>query len=131
MRREGSSQKAQAIDLAIVATSSVDLFEVKTSSRTTGVYTDVGQLPIHGECIEELLGPTVKRHLVLPQARRPSRRKAFSRKPGTRVAAYEKQEPGYQFKGWRRAESRFALPHRAAPVTYESREPMSALCFHG
>lgn len=101
LRSEGSSQKAQAIDLAIVATSRVDLFEVKTSSRTTDVYTGVGQLLIHGECIEELLGLTVKRYLVVPQAPKPSHSKAFSRKAGIRVVTYEKQESGYQFKGLR------------------------------
>lgn len=101
LRSEGSSQKAQAIDLAIVATSSVDLFEVKTSSRTTDVYTGVGQLLIHGECIEDLLGLTVKRYLVVPEAPKASHSKAFSRKAGIRVVTYEKQGSGYQFKGLR------------------------------
>lgn len=101
LRSEGSSQKAQAIDLAIVSTFRVDLFEVKTSSRTTDVYTGGGQLLIHGECIEDLLGLTVKRYLVVPEAPKPSHSKAFSRKAGIRVVTYEKQGSGYQFKGLR------------------------------
>jgi hypothetical protein len=59
----------------------------------------VGELLIHGECIEDLLGPTVKRYLVVPAASKPSHSKAFSRKVGIRGVTYEKQGSGYQFKG--------------------------------
>jgi hypothetical protein len=66
-RNKGISKKAQAIDLAVVTTERVDLFEVKTSARTTDVYTGVGQLLIHGECIADLLDLPVRRYLVLPE----------------------------------------------------------------
>lgn len=99
LRSKGSSQKAQAIDLAIVATSKVDLFEVKTSARTTDVYTGVGQLVIHGECIKELLGLTVKRYLVLPGEPKVSYSRAISGKAGIKVVTYQKKGSKYQFTG--------------------------------
>lgn len=99
MRSRGSSQKAQAIDLAIVATSKVDLFEVKTSVRTTDVYTGVGQLVIHGECIGELLGLGVRRYLVLPGEPKVSHSKAISGRPDIKVVTYQKTGSNYQFTG--------------------------------
>ncbi|WP_233888723.1 hypothetical protein [Paraburkholderia flagellata] len=99
LRNKGSSQKAQAIDLAIVATSRVDLFEVKTSARTTDVYTGVGQLLIHGECIKELLGLVVKRHLVLPGEPKASHGRAISGKANITVVTYQKKGSRYQFTG--------------------------------
>lgn len=81
LRASGSSQKAQTIDLAIVA-AQVDLFEVKTSARTTDVYTGVGQLLIHGECIRELLDLPVHRHLVLPALPHASHGKHVTNKGG-------------------------------------------------
>jgi hypothetical protein len=98
LRANGQSQKAQAIDLAIVA-SQVDLYEVKTSTRTTDVYTGVGQLLIHGECIRELLDLPVRRHLVLPAAPRASHGKHVTKKAGIRIVTYEKTKAGYQFRG--------------------------------
>lgn len=99
LRSKGSSQKAQAIDLAIVATSKVDLFEVKTSVRTTDVYTGVGQLVIHGECIKELLGLAVKRYLVLPGEPKVSYSRAISGKADIKVVTYLKKGQKYQFTG--------------------------------
>lgn len=99
LRNKGSSQKAQAIDLAIVATSTVDLFEVKTSARTTDVYTGVGQLLIHGECIEELLRLTVKRYLVLPREPKVSHSRAISGRADIKVVTYQKKGSKYQFTG--------------------------------
>lgn len=99
LRSKGSSQKAQAIDLAIVATAKVDLFEVKTSARTTDMYTGVGQLVIHGECIKELLGLAVKRYLVLPGEPKASHSRAISGKADTKVVTYQKKGSKYQFTG--------------------------------
>lgn len=99
LRERGSSQKAQAIDLAVVAASKVDLFEVKTSSRTTDVYTGVGQLVIHGECIKELLGCAVKRYLVLPREPKASHSKAISGEVDIKVVTYQKKGSKYQFTG--------------------------------
>jgi hypothetical protein len=98
LRARGSSQKAQAIDLAIVG-SEVDLYEVKTSARTTDVYTGVGQLLIHGECVRELLERTVRRHLVLPSAPRASHGKHITKKGGINVVTYEKSGTEYRFLG--------------------------------
>ncbi|WP_245641686.1 hypothetical protein [Paraburkholderia bannensis] len=99
LRGGGDSQKAQAIDLAIVATSSVDLFEVKTSAWTTDVYTGVGQLLIHGECIMDELGIAVNRYLVLPEKPKASHSKAISGKPGIKVVTYQKVGSTYEFNG--------------------------------
>ena len=99
LRSKGSSQKAQAIDLAIIATSKVDLFEVKTSTRTTDVYTGVGQLVIHGECIKELLGLAVTRYLVLPGEPKASHSRAISGKAVIKVVTYQKKGSKYQFTG--------------------------------
>lgn len=98
LRADGRSQKAQAIDLAIVATQ-VDLFEVKTSARTTDVYTGVGQLLIHGECIRELLELPVRRHLVLPAPPRASHEKHVTKKGGINIVTYETAGTGYRFNG--------------------------------
>jgi hypothetical protein len=98
LRGNCSSQKAQAIDLAIVA-AQVDLYEVKTSARTTDVYTGVGQLLIHGECIRELLERPVRRHLVLPTAPRASHEKHITKKGGINIVTYEKNGGGYRFQG--------------------------------
>ncbi|MGX5652726.1 hypothetical protein ACWKW4_20920 [Hydrogenophaga borbori] len=98
LRGNGRSQKAQAIDLAIVA-AEVDLYEVKTSASTTDVYTGVGQLLIHGECIHELLERTVRRHLVLPMAPRASHKKHITKKGGINIVTYEKDGGGYHFQG--------------------------------
>lgn len=99
LRSRGSSQKAQAIDLAIVAAQQVDLFEVKTSAQTTNVYTGVGQLLIHGECIRELLELPVHRHLVLPELPRASHGKHVTGKGGIHIVTYVKDETGYTFSG--------------------------------
>lgn len=98
LRGNSSSQKAQAIDLAIVA-AEVDLYEVKTSARTTDVYTGVGQLLIHGECIRELLGRPVRRHLVLPTAPRASHERHITKKGGINIVTYEKDGGVYRFQG--------------------------------
>lgn len=98
LRSTGSSQKAQAIDLAIVAME-VDLFEVKTSVRTTDVYTGVGQLLIHGECIHDVLGLPVRRHLVLPTQPRESHCKPITQKAGINVVTFVKDGAGYRFSG--------------------------------
>ncbi|RYG36835.1 MAG: hypothetical protein EON93_04540 [Burkholderiales bacterium] len=98
LRADGRSQKAQAIDLAIVA-AEVDLYEVKTSARTTDVYTGVGQLLIHGECIRELLELPVRRHLVLPEPPRASHGKHVTKKGGINIVTYEMAGAGYKFSG--------------------------------
>lgn len=98
LRSTGSSQKAQAIDLAIVAME-VDLFEVKTSARTTDVYTGVGQLLIHGECIHDALGLPVRRHLVLPTQPRQSHCKPITQKAGINLVTFVKDDAGYRFSG--------------------------------
>lgn len=98
LRQKGLTQKAQAIDLAVVA-ASVDLYEVKTSARTTDVYTGVGQLLIHGECVKELLDLPVRRHLVLPEAPRPSHGKHVTRKGGITIVTYQKSGGTYTFSG--------------------------------
>lgn len=99
LRSTGKTQKAQAIDLAVVGDLNVDLFEVKTSAGTTDVYTGVGQLIIHGECIKVQLGRPVKRYLVIPEELRDSHRKAISENSGINVVTYLKQGLKYQFTG--------------------------------
>ena len=94
----GTSQKAQAIDLAIV-TREVDLYEIKTSARTTDVYTGVGQLLIHGECIHEMLGLPVRRHLVVPALPRDSHGKHITHKIGINIVTFVKNGEAYRFSG--------------------------------
>lgn len=98
LRPSGKTQKAQAIDLAVVD-KEVLLFEVKTSSRTTDVYTGVGQLLIHGECIQELLTLPVRRFLVLPSQPRPSHGKHLPTKAGIEVVTFAKNGGSYEFDG--------------------------------
>lgn len=97
MRSNGISLKAQAIDLAIVATTKVDLFEVKTSAETTDVYTGIGQLVMHGACIEKLLRLPVDRHLVIPELPKESYGRTISGKAGINVLTFRKAGKFYKF----------------------------------
>lgn len=99
LRATGQSQKAQAIDLAIVKEKEkrVDLYEVKTSARTTDVYTGVGQLLIHGECINSRLKMPVHRFLVLPANPKEEHRHHIGHKVGISVVLYRKHGASYSF----------------------------------
>lgn len=99
VRSRGVTQKAQAIDLALVQKDVVHLYEVKTSARTTDVYTAVGQLLIHGHCINDLLGLPVKHYLVLPTAPLPQHAHQITAKGRMEIVLYRKTENGYFFDG--------------------------------
>jgi len=99
LNKTGDSQKAQAIDLAVILAAHVDLFEVKTSARTTDVYTGVGQLLIHGECISELLKLPVHRFLVLPERPNQMHEPHIVGKGGMRIVTYEKVDGSFCFAG--------------------------------
>jgi hypothetical protein len=97
LRSKGQSQKAQAIDLAIVSQNAVSLFEVKTSAQTTDVYTGVGQLFIHGECIAEVLNLPVHRHLVLPCKPNEAHAKHIVGKGAMNIVTFTKANGLYSF----------------------------------
>ncbi|WP_334187833.1 hypothetical protein [Noviherbaspirillum sp.] len=99
LRKSGETQKSQAIDLAVVSPTSVDLFEVKTSSRTTDVYTGVGQLLIHGGCIADLLTLPVRRHLVLPNRPNKLHEPHIVKKGGMNIVTFQKIDGSYKFTG--------------------------------
>jgi hypothetical protein len=98
-RNTGISEKAQAIDLAVVTTERVDLFEVKTSARTTDVYTGVGQLLIHGECIADLLKRPVRRYLVLPERPHEAHEPHIVRKGDISIVTFLRVNGKYVFAG--------------------------------
>jgi hypothetical protein len=98
-RNKGDSKKAQAIDLAVVTTERVDLFEVKTSARTTDVYTGVGQLLIHGECIADLLKRPVRRYLVLPERPHEAHEPHIVRKGDISIVTFLRVNGKYVFAG--------------------------------
>ena len=95
----GDSQKAQAIDLAVISRKHVALYEVKTSARTTDVYTGVGQLLIHGECISELLSLPVHRYLVLPDRPNNLHETHIVGKGEMRIVTFQKTNGSYCFTG--------------------------------
>ncbi|HEY8024767.1 MAG TPA: hypothetical protein VIF60_09395 [Burkholderiaceae bacterium] len=95
----GATQKSQAIDLALITNNNALLFEVKTSARTTDVYTGVGQLLIHGESIAELLDLPVKRFLVLPEKPNSEHERHIVTKGRMAIVLYSKHGNGYQFDG--------------------------------
>jgi hypothetical protein len=99
VRESGKTQKAQAIDLAVVAKKFVDLFEVKTSARTTDIYTGIGQLFIHGECIADLLKLPVRRHLVLPEKPNQDYVKHISGKGDINIVTFTKVNGSFKFSG--------------------------------
>lgn len=99
----GKSQKAQAIDLAIVGDALVDLYEVKTSGGTTSVYTGIGQLAIHAASIKELLGLPVYGTLVLPHEPNATHARQIRSALGVRIALYKECADGYDFTGLRTA----------------------------
>lgn len=95
----GDSQKAQAIDLAVISHKHVSLYEVKTSARTTDVYTGVGQLLIHGECISELLSLPVRRYLVLPDRPNNLYEPHILGKGEMHIVTFQKTNGSYCFTG--------------------------------
>jgi hypothetical protein len=99
LSKRGETQKSQAIDLAVVSAEKVDLFEVKTSSRTTDVYTAVGQLVIHGGSVSDLLQKPVERFLVLPQDPSAEHAKQIKRKAGLNIITFQEKGGKYIFSG--------------------------------
>lgn len=99
LKDRGASLKSRAIDLAIESKKFIDLYEVKTSARTTDLYTGVGQLLIHGECIHETLHKNVRRHLVLPENPHSIYAKHIKGKAGINVITFKKTGSTYQFHG--------------------------------
>lgn len=97
LRQSGQTLKSQAIDLAVLSKSVVRLFEVKTSSNTTDVYTGVGQLLLHGEGLYEELQIKVQRFLVVPGQPKKSFIRHMSRKAGIEVITYEETASGHRF----------------------------------
>lgn len=98
VRQRGLTQKSQAIDLAVVTDSTVDLFEVKTSSRTTDVYTGVGQLLIHGGTLSDLLKMKVERILVLPEKPKAAHESQIQRS-GFKIVTFSQTDTAYKFSG--------------------------------
>lgn len=99
LRESGRTLKSQAIDLAVLNKSFVKLFEVKTSSKTTDVYTGVGQLLLHGEGLHEEFQLKVQRFLVVPGQPKQNFVRHMSKKAGIEVITYEKTAAGYLFSG--------------------------------
>ena len=99
LHTSGKTKKSRAIDLAVVAEKLIDLFEVKTSARTTDVYTGTGQLFIHGECIKERFQLPVRRHLVLPDQPNALFAKHIAGKGAINIVTYTKSGDGYKFSG--------------------------------
>ncbi len=93
----GYGRKSMAIDLAVIAEEYIDLYEVKTSTSTTNIYTGLGQLLIHGEAIKGLIPLPVRRHLVLPAHPRPSLGVPVVETYGINIITYEKAGKGYRF----------------------------------
>lgn len=99
VRKLGETCKAQAIDLSLVTEDCTHLYEVKTSARTTDVYTGVGQLLIHGGSIAELLGLPVNRYLVLPARPRKDYARQIEKKSAMRIVTYQRNGQDYLFEG--------------------------------
>lgn len=97
LERTGHVRKSLAIDLAVIADEHIDLYEVKTSTSTTNIYTGLGQLLIHGEAIKDLIPLPVRRHLVLPAHPRPSLGVPVVETYGINIITYEKAGKGYRF----------------------------------
>ncbi|WP_454868439.1 hypothetical protein [Pseudomonas farris] len=98
LKVEGHVRKSLAIDLAVLATEYIDLYEIKTSTSTTDIYTGLGQLLIHGETIEALLQLPVRQHLVLPARPRRSLELPLVGRYKINIITYEKFGGGYNFK---------------------------------
>lgn len=99
VRKHGETYKAQPIDLSLVTKNCTHLYEVKTSARTTDVYTGVGQLLIHGGSITELFGLPVNRYLVLPERPRKDYARQIEKKGAMQIVTYQRNEQGYLFEG--------------------------------
>ncbi|MDP3170521.1 MAG: hypothetical protein Q8M91_09275 [Polaromonas sp.] len=99
LRNKGLTQKSQAIDLALVTNTKAFLYEVKTSSESTNLYTGVGQLLIHGEGIRELLALPIERYLVLPNQPAATYARHITRKGNMRIVTYCLDGKRYKFEG--------------------------------
>jgi hypothetical protein len=99
VRDRGETRKSQAIDLAVLGPKNIDIFEVKTSAKTTDVYTGVGQLFIHGESISKLLKVPVRRHLVLPERPSETLEPYIVGKGGINIITFDKINDNYCFNG--------------------------------
>ncbi len=99
LQSRGETRKSQAIDLAVLGSKRVDLFEVKTSARTTDIYTGVGQLLIHGESISKLLKLPVRRYLVLPERPSETIEPHIVGKGGINIITFDKVDENYCFDG--------------------------------
>ena len=99
LQGRGETRKSQAIDLAVLGAKHIDLFEVKTSARTTDVYTGVGQLFIHGESISKILKIPVRRHLVLPERPSETLEPHIIGKGGINIITFDKVDDNYCFDG--------------------------------
>jgi len=96
--QKGVCYKSRAIDLSVFVGNRIYLFEVKTSSRTTDVYTGVGQLVIHGSGLAERYKLPVEKVLVLPYEKKPPYEQSV-RSNGLKLVTYKITRKGYVFEG--------------------------------
>lgn len=96
LNTKGESQKSREIDLAIIHSKSISLFEVKTSAKTTAIYTGTGQLLIHSNGIENLLKIKVEKFLVLPEIPKYNYEKLITM-IGIKIVLYSKNNGKYSF----------------------------------
>ncbi|ANH66662.1 hypothetical protein ABE85_02140 [Mitsuaria sp. 7] len=92
-------KSSTAVDLACLRKDEILLFEVKTSSTTTNVYTAVGQLQLHGQSISSEFNLKIRRLMVLPELPRAD----FIRNMpalGIELVTFERVDGRYKFAGF-------------------------------
>lgn len=94
----GETLNCKAIDLAIQHRSRIEIFEVKTSSRSQSIYTAIGQLIFNGAFLQKQF-PSHKltRFLVLPRSNKRDVRQDLCREFGFELITFQANADGYEF----------------------------------
>jgi hypothetical protein len=97
---KGRHHKCREIDLAVIDGGDAHLFEVKTSCRTTDIYTGIGQLSLHGLALKKRYPrKRLTKYLVLAGDMSTARRRQFKEELGILVVSYRPTRDGFEFEG--------------------------------
>jgi hypothetical protein len=90
----GKVYKSKLVDLALVSKNSAHLFEIKTSTDPTSIYTAIGQLSIHGIALaNQFAGKQIHKVLVVPTTLSVLMRKKLENDLAIQIIEYKWHNP--------------------------------------